>query len=121
MKIILFANTDWFLYNFELSLAESIKAKGHELVLLSPSGPYIQKLKEMGYSWREVKLNRKGINPFEEIKTILAIRSIYKIEKPDLVHHFTIKCVIYGSIAAKITGVRKNNQCNYWSWIYFFE
>jgi glycosyltransferase involved in cell wall biosynthesis len=107
MKIILFANTDWYLYNFRLSLAKSIKAKGHELILLSPSGPYVQKLEEMGYSWREVKLSRKGFNPIQEINTILAIRSIYKIEKPDLVHHFTIKCVIYGSIAGKIVGVRK--------------
>jgi glycosyltransferase involved in cell wall biosynthesis len=107
MKIVLFANTDWYLYNFRLSLAETIKAKGHKLVLLSPRGPYVQKLKEMGYSWKEVKLNRKGFNPYEEIKTILTVRSIYKIEKPDLVHHFTIKCVIYGSIAGKILGVRK--------------
>ena len=38
MKIVLFANTDWFLYNFKLSLAQALRARGDEVILLSPPG-----------------------------------------------------------------------------------
>jgi glycosyltransferase involved in cell wall biosynthesis len=107
MKIIMMANTDWYLYNFRLSLAESIRSNGDQLTLLSPHGPYVQKLKNMGFNWIEIYLSRKRNNPFKEIVTINQIASIYRSEKPDLVHHFTVKCVIYGSLAAKLTGVKK--------------
>ena len=50
MKIILLANTDWYLYNFRLSLAETIKSNGDQLTLLSPQGTYVQKLKKMGFA-----------------------------------------------------------------------
>ena len=101
------ANTDWYLYNFRLSLAEFIRSNGDQLILLSPQGTYVQKLKNMGFKWIEINLSRKGHNPFKEIATISQIASIYRAEKPDLVHHFTVKCVIYGSLAAKLTGVKK--------------
>jgi hypothetical protein len=38
MKIVLFANTDWYLYNFRLSLARRLSELGHDLLLLSPPG-----------------------------------------------------------------------------------
>ena len=35
-KLILFANTDWYLYNFRRSLALAVQAAGHEVLLISP-------------------------------------------------------------------------------------
>jgi len=101
MKIILFANTDWYLYNFRLPLVRAIRATGHELILLSPPGKYVGKIRGEGFDWRPLPLSRRGINPFEEWKSIRRISKLYRAEKPDLVHHFTIKSVLYGSLAAK--------------------
>jgi glycosyltransferase involved in cell wall biosynthesis len=42
------------------------------------------------------------VNPFVELRTILRLRRIYRRERPDLAHHFTIKCVLYGSLAVKL-------------------
>jgi hypothetical protein len=39
-KVVLFANTDWYLYNFRRSLALALQEAGHELLLISPPGPY---------------------------------------------------------------------------------
>lgn len=39
MKVVLFANTDWYLYNFRRGLAEALRAKGHEVLLVSPPAP----------------------------------------------------------------------------------
>jgi hypothetical protein len=38
-KIILFANTDWYLYNFRLSLAKELRAEGHEVILKTTNFP----------------------------------------------------------------------------------
>ncbi len=36
VKILFFANTDWYLYNFRLPLARHLRDQGHEVVMLSP-------------------------------------------------------------------------------------
>lgn len=106
MKAIFFANTDWYLYNFRLEYARFLKMKGWEVCFLSPGGDHVEQLKEAGFRHIEFNFSRKGINPVTEVETIRKIKAIYAEEKPDLVHHFTIKCVIYGSLAAKDLGIR---------------
>ncbi len=107
MKIILFANTDWYLYNYRLPLARTLQAAGHEVLLASPDGPYAERLEEVGLRWVPVRLSRRGANPLAEIATILRLKKLYAREKPGLVHHFTIKPVLWGSIAARLAGVKK--------------
>lgn len=107
MRILLFANTDWFLYNFKLSLARALRDQGHEVVLVSPSGAFGEKLRELGFVWECFELSRSGVNPFSELSRVRALTRLYARLKPDLVHHFTIKCVIYGSFAARRAGVSR--------------
>ena len=105
MKILLFANTDWYLYNFRLELAEALRARGDEVVLVSPGGAYAPRLQELGFRWVYFPLARRGLNPLVELSTILRLVSLYRREKPDLVHQFTVKCVLYGSLACFLLGI----------------
>ena len=103
--IILSANTDWYLYNFRLALAQAIRERGAQVVLASPSGTYVEKLEREGFAWRHLRISRRGWNPVVELLTIYDFTRLYRKEKPDLVHHFTIKPVLYGSLAARIAHV----------------
>ena len=106
-KIMLVANTSWYLYNFRLPLARRLRDEGLEVVLVSPKDSYVERLRSEGFQWRELKkLSRKGMNPFREALALWEIMSLYREEQPRAAHHFTIKCVLYGTIAAKLTGVR---------------
>jgi glycosyltransferase involved in cell wall biosynthesis len=105
MKILLFSNTDWYLYNFRLKLAKDLQAEGYDVILLSPPGKYATSLGAEGFRWLQIPLERRGMNPLTEMLTILKLVSVYRRERPDLIHHFTIKCVLYGSLAARICGV----------------
>ena len=107
MKALLFANTDWYLYNFRLSLAKALQQQGFDVVLLSPPGKYGPLLKDAGFTWIQFPLSRRGMNPFYEILTILRLAKIYQSINPDIVHHFTIKCILYGSAAAKMIRIKK--------------
>jgi glycosyltransferase involved in cell wall biosynthesis len=107
VKIILFANTEWYLYNFRLSLAQALRSEGHEVVLVSPPGKYSRRLEEAGFRWISFPFSTRGTNPLAELATIWRLRNLYRTEKPDVVHHFTIKCVLYGSLAAQAAGIRR--------------
>jgi len=105
MKVLLFANTDWYLYNFRLSLAIVLRANGFDVVFVSPPGSYSQRLVEAGFRWIPFPMSRRGVNPLAELVTIARLVRLYRLERPSLVHHFTVKCVLYGSVAARIAGV----------------
>jgi glycosyltransferase involved in cell wall biosynthesis len=105
MKIILFANTDWYLYNFRLALALALHDRGDDVVLVSPDGPYGPRMQDLGIRWLPFPLARRSLNPFEGVRTILRLVKLYRQEKPDLVHQFTVKCVLFGSLACRLLGI----------------
>ncbi|NDK38716.1 glycosyltransferase family 1 protein [Pseudoxanthomonas gei] len=105
-KVVLFANTDWYLYNFRRSLALALKEQGYELLLISPPGPYGEKLRALGLRWEPVPMDRRSLNPLREARLLWWLIALFRKERPVLIHNFTIKCAIYGSLAAVASGVR---------------
>ena len=104
-KILLVANTDWYLFNHRLSLAEKLRNLGAEVHLASPGGPFAGRLRQSGFPWHEFRMDRKGFNPFREARTLSSLRDLYRQVAPALVHHFTIKPVLYGSLEARRLGL----------------
>jgi glycosyltransferase involved in cell wall biosynthesis len=104
-KILLFANTDWYLFNFRLSLARALRDADHEVLLVSPPGPFGEQLRALGYRWEPAPMERRSLNPFREYALIQWLRRLIEREQVDLVHGFTIKPAVYGSIAARLAGV----------------
>ena len=105
-KVLLVSNTDWYLYNYRLSLARFLRNEGFDVVLASPSGRYASHLLNEGFRWHSVPITRRGTFPPREVVSLLGMIWLYARERPSVVHHFTIKPVLYGSLAAKISGVR---------------
>ena len=105
MKIVLSANTDWYLYNFRLSLTEELTRLGHEVLLISPAGKYGEKLVAMGYRWLPIPMDRRSLNPFKELALLLWLKNLFEKEEIDLVHGMTIKSAVYGAMAARLAGI----------------
>ena len=105
-KVLLVANTGWYLYNFRLPLARSLRELGLEVVFVSPKDAYVARLQNEGFRWVHLEMNRKSLNPLKELAVLARLVRIYSKEQPSACHHFTIKCVLYGTIAAKLAGVR---------------
>lgn len=106
MKFLLFANTDWYLYHFRASLASAIRTRGIEVLLVSPSGLYSERLQELGFRWIEAPMSRRSLNPLKELTLLFWLWRLIRRENVDLVHGFTIKCAIYGSLSSRLAGNR---------------
>ena len=89
-KVVLFANTDWYLYNFRRSLALSLQAQGNEVMMISPEGPYGAKLRELGLRWQPVPMDRRSLNPLRELALLWYLWRLFWRERPSVVHGFTI-------------------------------
>ncbi len=104
-RLLLSSNTDWYLYNFRLALAKYLRQEGIEVSLLSPPGKFVSLLEESGFRWIPWELGRKTLAPWRELASLWQVYAIYRREKPDLVHHHTVKPVLYGTLAARMAGV----------------
>jgi glycosyltransferase involved in cell wall biosynthesis len=105
MKIVLFANTDWYLWNFRRSLAVALRDAGHEVLLISPDGPHGERLRALGLRWQPLPMDRRSLNPLREALLLVHLVRLLRRERPHVVHGFTIKCAVYGSLAARLAGV----------------
>jgi glycosyltransferase involved in cell wall biosynthesis len=100
-KIILSANTSWYLYNFRRSTIKALKDRGYDVVVVAPFDDYSSKLsKELDCIFEPVNLDNKGINPLKDLFFVFQIVKIFYIHKPILIYNFTIKNNIFGSFAA---------------------
>ncbi|MGE5471031.1 MAG: glycosyltransferase family 4 protein [Bacteroidota bacterium] len=104
-KVLLFANTEWYLFNFRLGFAKFLRERGFEVVMVSPQGPYGSRLEAEGFRWIPLDMDRRSLNPWRELKLIVRISVLLREEAPVLLHNFTIKCVVYGSLASRLVGV----------------
>lgn len=104
-RALLSSNTDWYIYNFRLALAEYLRRSGLEVVLVSPPGKFAALLQQRDFRWIPWDVGRQSMAPWQEIDSLQQIFTIYRREKPDIVHHHTIKPVLYGSLAARMAGV----------------
>lgn len=110
MKILLFSNTDWYMFNFNRALALELKSSGHDVVLLTPAGEYASKFQEIGLRWIEAPMNRRSLNVFRELQFLFWLFRLFRHEKINVVHSFTLKCCLYASLVAKLfRGLRAVN------------
>ncbi len=101
MKILILANNDVGLYKFRKEFIEKLIEMGHQIIISLPDGELISKLKEMGCKFINTPIDRRGINPFNDIKLFFAYYKIIKKILPDMIITYTIKPNIYGGLAAR--------------------
>jgi hypothetical protein len=50
-------------------------------------------------------MERRSHNPLHELGLLRHLVQLYRHEQPHVIHHFTIKCVVYGAITASLARV----------------
>ena len=98
-------NTSKYLFKFRISLMLKMQLRGYTVVAIVPKDQYSCEFIKYGIEFISIKLNRKGYNLFNEFYLMIQLYKIYRRVCPDIIHHFTIKPVIFGSIAARLAGI----------------
>lgn len=101
-KIIFVYNSASYLYHFRIGLMLAMKEKGWEVIAVSPYDEFAKKIQKSGIIYFDFPFKRKGRNPLSDLWMLIRLVKFYNKEKPKIVHHFTIKPVIYGTLAARI-------------------
>ena len=104
--VIICSNHAWTIYNFRMSLIRRLKAEGYKVIVLTEFDGYENQIGLEVDNIEPLFISRKGVNPFVDFFTIVDLVRLLIQFKPDILLTFTIKPVIYGSIAAKILKIQ---------------
>jgi len=104
-KIVIISHYAPSLINFRGELIKTLAKAGHHVITLGPEGGFEEDLKALGAEYKQIPLERTGINPLKDMITISFLAKILREIKPDCVLSYAIKPVIYGSLAASLAGV----------------
>lgn len=99
--ILVLTNSSGGLYDFRGEFIEEL-CKKYKVYVSMPDDVKEQELADQGCLIIKTPINRRGINPLEDLKLYRAYGKIMKELKPDLVVSYTIKPNIYGGFAAGI-------------------
>ena len=108
MKIIVMNNKASFLVSFWSVLIRRLHAEGHLVTCFVPAGdPEAERaLRESGADIVNYPLDNKGLNPFRDAKTCVALYRLFRKTGADVLYASTIKSVIYGVPVAALAGIR---------------
>ena len=102
MKILVLANFGLGLYKFRKELLEKLVKNGDEVFVSFPKDDYAQKVRDLGCQFIETDYDRKGKNPFDDLKLMTEYRRLLKEIKPGVVLTYTIKPTVYGGMACQL-------------------
>ncbi len=109
MIILVISSYTPSLMNFRGAMLRTFVDKGHKVIAVGPDHDQkiIDGLAKWGVEFKRVSLDRNGSNPFLDLCTLVRLYNMIRKLNPDLVLSYTIKPVIYGSIAASWVGAPK--------------
>lgn len=106
-RLLYVVNIPRFFVSHRLPLALAAHQDGYEVHVATSDGDSdsMAKIQSAGLPFHPLPLSQHGTSPLRELKTLLALIRLYRTLKPDIVHHVSIKPVMYGGMAARLTGV----------------
>ncbi len=104
-KVLILVSEDWYFCSHRLPIGIALKKAGADVVVVTRVRDHALPILDAGLRLRPTQLDRSGINPLHDRKTIAELLRIYREEKPDVVHHVALKPTLYGAYCAWRTGV----------------
>lgn len=107
LRIVIVSNDAKLLINYRGEMIKAFVEQGHQVIALAPEKGFEKELATIGAQYRSIPLQRTGINPLKDLYTLWVMVGVLKELKPEAVFSYTIKPVIYASLAARAAKIPK--------------
>lgn len=106
-KLAIFVTEDWYFCLHWLPIAKAAQESGFDVAVITRVSEHGHIIEDAGLTLVPFEISRKSVNPFSELATIRRLVALYKRHSFDMLQHIAVKPVLYGSIAAKIVGIKR--------------
>ena len=99
-KILFLVNRHSTILGFREEVVKKFVDSGYEVFISCPDSEYTPKIESLGAKLIDIKMDRRGKNPFKDLALIKEYKKLFKELKPDIVLTYTIKPNVYGNYVA---------------------
>jgi glycosyltransferase involved in cell wall biosynthesis len=103
-RLLYVVNVDWFFLSHRIPLARAARDAGMQVTIAGGDTGRADEIRAEGIDFVPIPISRKGTGALGEAATFLALLRVYRRIRPDIVHHVTLKPVLYGSLNARLAG-----------------
>jgi len=104
-RLLLLITEDWYFWSHRLDVARAARDAGFDVMIATRVTEHGERIEREGFRLFPISLVRQSRNPFVELAAVLELVRLYRRERPAIVHHVALKPILYGSLAAWISGV----------------
>lgn len=102
-KLLLVVNVDWFFLSHRLAIASEALRQGYEVHLATTITTRLEELRAHGLIVHPVSIVRSGTRLLDECRSFWQLVRIFREVRPDIAHLVTVKPIIFGGLAARMT------------------
>ena len=95
---------DWFFWSHWLDVARAARDAGFDVTIATRVTDHGERITGEEFRLLPLGMVRRSHNPFQELIAIGELVRLYRRVRPDIVHHVAMKPILYGSLAAWISG-----------------
>lgn len=103
--ILFLVTEDWYFVSHRLDLARAAVRAGYRVLVATRVGAAADAITNAGCEVIALPWRRRGALG-GDLRALASLVRLYRRERPDIVHHVALKPILFGSIAARIAGVR---------------
>jgi len=106
VRIVLIVPYSKYYIHFSWNLVEILAAGGNEVIAMAPDDEFRGELESIGVRFIQVPLNNTGMNPFYDVYGLYKLTAILQAVRPDRVLCYSIKPVLYGTMASRLARIK---------------
>lgn len=108
--VVIGANSAWNIINFRKPIIEALVAAGWRVVALAPNDGSVSAIEDLGADFVPIRIDSSGTSVFKDARLFADYLAVLRRLRPWAFLGFTAKPNIYGSLAARLLGVRTINN-----------
>ena len=99
-RLIYVVTEDWYFLSHRLPMARAARAAGFEVHVATNAGEDAADIRVEGFILHPVRFARGRLSPFRTLRTIRALRKLYRAVDPVIVHHVALQPTLLGIVAS---------------------
>ncbi len=103
--LLFLVTEDWYFASHRLPLARRAVEVGYRVFVATRVQAHADVIRNAGCELIPLPWRRRGSTPWSEVRALGRLVHLYRTIRPDIVHHVALKPVVYGSLAAALTGI----------------
>lgn len=99
-RLLYVVTEDWYFLSHRLPMARAARAAGFEVHVATNNGTDADDIRREGFTVHPVRFGRGRVSPVRSIRTVMALRKIYRAVAPAIVHHVAVQPSVLGILAS---------------------